>query len=179
MIGYSCPKHNHVTRTEYSVIMKTNIRIAILLFAFSFSYVGCQHTQAVTSLPISKQFCISMPYSKTAVTPLLMHWSYCSLALSHQYAELLRKNKFRLDTFLIFFFFWYLLFWSISICRVSVFPAPLNSLWPPPWVSLSRSRHGTSLACHETASLWTTVSLWPTPADGEFSGGTMSKWHLP
>ena len=23
---------------------------------------------------------------KTAVTPLLMHWSYCSLALSHQYS---------------------------------------------------------------------------------------------
>ena len=39
MIGYSCPKHNHVTEDRifgYSVIMKTNIRIAILLFAFSF-----------------------------------------------------------------------------------------------------------------------------------------------
>ena len=28
---------------------------------------------------------ISMALRKTAVTPLLMHWSYCSLALSHQY----------------------------------------------------------------------------------------------
>ena len=36
--SYSCPKHNHVTRTEYSVMMKTNIRIAILLFAFSFRF---------------------------------------------------------------------------------------------------------------------------------------------
>ena len=26
---------------------------------------------------------ISMAYRKTAVTPLLMHWSYCSLVLSH------------------------------------------------------------------------------------------------
>ena len=26
-----------------------------------------------------------MAWCKTAVTPLLMHWSYCSLALSHQY----------------------------------------------------------------------------------------------
>ena len=29
--------------------------------------------------------CIYMASSKTAVTPLLMHWSYCSLALSHWY----------------------------------------------------------------------------------------------
>ena len=28
---------------------------------------------------------IMMAESKTAVTPLLMHWSYCSLALSHRY----------------------------------------------------------------------------------------------
>ena len=28
---------------------------------------------------------ISMTQCKTAVTPLLMHWSYCSLALSHWY----------------------------------------------------------------------------------------------
>ena len=28
---------------------------------------------------------ISMAWCKTAVTPLLMHWSYCSLALSHRY----------------------------------------------------------------------------------------------
>ena len=27
---------------------------------------------------------ISMAWCKTAVTPLLMHWSYCSLALSHR-----------------------------------------------------------------------------------------------
>ena len=29
---------------------------------------------------------ISMALCKTAVTPLLMHWSYCSFALSHRYA---------------------------------------------------------------------------------------------
>ena len=28
---------------------------------------------------------ISMALCKTAVTPLLMHWSYCSLALSHRF----------------------------------------------------------------------------------------------
>ena len=26
-----------------------------------------------------------MAYCKTAVTPLLMHWSHCSLALNHQF----------------------------------------------------------------------------------------------
>ena len=30
-----------------------------------------------------------MAYLKTAVTPLLTHWSYCSLALSHQYYDCL------------------------------------------------------------------------------------------
>ena len=29
--------------------------------------------------------CISMAQHKTAVTPLLMHWSYCSLTLSHRF----------------------------------------------------------------------------------------------
>ena len=29
---------------------------------------------------------ISMTQCKTAVTPLLMHWSYCSLVLSHRYS---------------------------------------------------------------------------------------------
>ena len=31
---------------------------------------------------------ISMAYCKTATTPLLTHWSYCSLALSHRYGVL-------------------------------------------------------------------------------------------
>ena len=30
------------------------------------------------------RFCSSMALCKTAVTPLLTHWSYCSLALSHR-----------------------------------------------------------------------------------------------
>ena len=32
--------------------------------------------------------CISMAKCKTAVTPLLTHWSYCSLVLSHRYHEI-------------------------------------------------------------------------------------------
>ena len=34
-----------------------------------------------------------MIYFKTAVTPLLAHWSYCSIALSHQYVFMFPKNK--------------------------------------------------------------------------------------
>ena len=30
-----------------------------------------------------------MAQHKTAVTPVHMHWSYCSLTLSHRYADLL------------------------------------------------------------------------------------------
>ena len=32
--------------------------------------------------------CILMALCKTAVTPLLLHWSYCSLALSHRYMHI-------------------------------------------------------------------------------------------
>ena len=41
---------------------------------------------SLLSLPGSNSSCIlmSMAWCKTAVTPVLMHWSYCSLALSHQ-----------------------------------------------------------------------------------------------
>ena len=55
-----------------------------------FVYVILLHTfQAFPSnahdlvIPLSR--CISIAQCKTAVTPLLMHWSYCSLVLSHRY----------------------------------------------------------------------------------------------
>ena len=35
----------------------------------------------------------SMAYLKTVVTPMLMHWSYCSLALSHQSNEVCYMDK--------------------------------------------------------------------------------------
>ena len=40
---------------------------------------------------------ISMVWCKTAVTPLLMHWSYCSLALSLRYKKwrILKKQRFK------------------------------------------------------------------------------------
>ena len=34
---------------------------------------------------MEKYIHVSMTLCKTAVTPLLTHWSYCSFALSHQY----------------------------------------------------------------------------------------------
>ena len=51
----------------------TNRFIAACVYVFSIcALVGCLGF-------------ISMAQRKTAVTPLLTHWSYCSLALSHQY----------------------------------------------------------------------------------------------
>ena len=44
------------------------------------------------------QWHISMAQSKTAVTPLLMHWSYCSLALSHPYIFSVNSVHFDLDS---------------------------------------------------------------------------------
>ena len=45
---------------------------------------------------------ISMAQCKTAVTPLLTHWSYCSLALSHRFFKL---NSWRLHKFLSIVYF--------------------------------------------------------------------------
>ena len=39
-------------------------------------------------------FDISMAQCKTAATPLLMHWSYCSLALSHQHTLVKSKQNY-------------------------------------------------------------------------------------
>ena len=67
-----------------------------------------------------------MALSKTAVTPLLMHWSYCSVALSHQYMDgLVQHNgnsiantpelpKFCTKTSIIIFFGFYHYRHSIS-----------------------------------------------------------------
>ena len=41
--------------------------------------------QLLCTFNIQDYIVISMPYCKTAVTPLLTHWSYCSLAWSHHY----------------------------------------------------------------------------------------------
>ena len=35
---------------------------------------------------------VSIAQGKTAVSPLLMQWRYCSLALSHQYSDCLNKS---------------------------------------------------------------------------------------
>ena len=42
---------------------------------------------------------ISMAYCKTTVTPLLTHWSYCSLTLSHRYVSVASSNAFKLIFF--------------------------------------------------------------------------------
>ena len=46
-------------------------------------------------------WCISMALRKTAVTPLLMHWSYCSLALSHDMMSQIRLLLYTLHAFLV------------------------------------------------------------------------------
>ena len=48
------------------------------------TWVGCTTSCDSDACLIGLCDLLSMAQCKTAVTPLLMHWSYCSLALSHQ-----------------------------------------------------------------------------------------------
>ena len=62
----------------------------IYFFTFSQTEVGklfCSYVFTFSRPEVGKLFHISMAKCKTAVTPLLIHWSYCSLALSHQNME--------------------------------------------------------------------------------------------
>ena len=62
----------------------------IYFFTFSQTEVGKLFRSYVFTFSrpeVGKLFHISMAKCKTAVTPLLIHWSYCSLALSHQNME--------------------------------------------------------------------------------------------
>ena len=53
---------------------------------------------AICSLVLVKVKNISMGYCKKDVTPLLMHWSYIFLVLSHQYVDVLEFESHWTDT---------------------------------------------------------------------------------
>ena len=57
---------------------------------------------------------ILMTWCKTAVTPLLTHWSYCSLALSHRYHSI------------ICFMSWIMALWGLRIQGIS---GPVLGSW--------------------------------------------------
>ena len=64
MSSKCCPHCNDLRRSPYVVVMASS-----------------------TSCSVNPRY-VSMAWCKTAVTPLLMRWSYCSLALSHRYVNI-------------------------------------------------------------------------------------------
>ena len=70
--------YRHSFDTLYSKVIR--------ITSYPNSYVPIWEKMALTT---ARQFIcvtpISMAWSKTTITPLLTHWSYCSLALSHRY----------------------------------------------------------------------------------------------
>ena len=65
---------------------------------------------------------ISMPQCKTAVTPLLIHWSYCSLALSHLCSTCVELCMYMVPDFLCFVVvrLWLLLPWSFRVAALAL-----------------------------------------------------------
>ena len=70
---------------------------------------------------------ISMTQCKTAVTPLLTHWSYCSLALSHRYSHVPRSNSMWMLKASLFIykknFYWNNFMYIVnthSLCKISI-----------------------------------------------------------
>ena len=70
-----------------------------LLASFSLKLLFCLHS--VSIYQCSTLCLILMASRKTTVTPLLMHWSHCSLALSHWFNPHLAEIFFCFGCFLI------------------------------------------------------------------------------
>ena len=69
----------------------------------------CYISDYIHWLPsVARNQTISIAYPKIAETPLLMHWSYCSFAVSHHYVaslEVMRSSLLRLSRWLIWYFY--------------------------------------------------------------------------
>ena len=61
---------------------------------------------------------VSMAEWKTAVTPLLMHWSYCSLALSQLYGYPLYVESLQRKIDMFFPFVWFLNFGQARVVEI-------------------------------------------------------------
>ena len=88
------------------------------------------------------------------------------------------KVEWRLSTLFMWLHLWVEIILYLSLwCRPTTFHARRTSHSPRHWVNRSRSRRGTSLVYHETASLWITESLLPTLGDGRHSDCAVVKFH--
>ena len=56
-----------------------------LIFKFTIPYIQIYDILYSNLLHLIFKFTVSVAQCKSALSPLLMHWRYCSLALSHQY----------------------------------------------------------------------------------------------
>ena len=76
---------------KYNVFRGSGCRLSIRMLSYQYrkSHSGDKVVKRSSYLhngiSCTNEYTISMTSCKTAVTPLLMHWSYCSLAPSHRY----------------------------------------------------------------------------------------------
>ena len=87
---------------------------------FALETIGFHHIERASK---------SMAWCKTAVSPLLTHWRYCSLALSH------RNVKYGNDISVVLVTRWRWLFAGPGVLSPRVQPAmaPCRGLYPPQW----------------------------------------------
>ena len=81
---------------------------------------------------------VLMPKCKTVVSPLLMHWRYCSLALSHQFLIICSFSGSHHSS------------WKQSSPRIPTVELPGLPAW----------EHGAPTACHWPYNLWRDVRDW-------------------
>ena len=88
------------------------------------------HSNCERDLVICHNIC--MAYCKTAVTPLLSHWSYCSLALSHRYDFCCNGNFIKLNLCYILQRLYRVYTDSEFRCFVGRFPKPIVTIQGSP-----------------------------------------------
>ena len=80
---------NNCTKWNYSLIIITKLQLNYsIIYHHSMESTGSNLAWIALKLKYPDSEIISMAKCKTAVTPLLTHWSYCSLALSHRFVDL-------------------------------------------------------------------------------------------
>ena len=100
-----------------------------------------RHDELLGHLIVRKLHTISMAQCKTAVIPLLTHWSYCSLALSHRFCYITASHS--ISPLLTFQHPWVR---ALPITLMSTLMSCLRLAWSSRMMLFSR---------------WTKSCLWP------------------
>ena len=120
---------------------------------------------------------ISMGQCKKDVTPLLVHWSYIFLALTHRYLIQSNPSNLYLCSFEMVQFPWAVLKSTVTQSRLIIFQSLLTVL-----CTLHSTHCQSLLLCKETAkqSMFQTVLCQPADRQAVFQGASISiGWFKP